>query len=192
MKLESMSKNIVSIMWAMATQNEGLARLLVYDTENPFDTSQYNTTDEIVAKGNNPKFYILQDGMYILPPPVTGSNLLKSQKIAPTPFDVDSLPEEDNSLIRIYYNQGQFNDNEVIAESELILDIICARNLWLINDNGISQIRPYEILGRIIDVLGKRSIGTTIKLDFQGFQHLYVNAKYDCIRLYADYMSVET
>jgi hypothetical protein len=112
-------------------------------------------------------------------------------KIFPYPFDTDAT-EVDGSFIRVYYNDGEFDSSEVIAESQLHIDIVVAKSLWLINDGQRSMIRPYEIMGRVIDMIGGRGLSTTIKLDVKGYQHLYVNTKFDCIRIYCEYFSVET
>ena len=174
MKMESMSKNIVKIMVELAN-NDGLARLLINNNSTPFATS--------VDKSK-----------------IITTNADES-KIFPYPFDVEAQTE-DGSFIRVYYNNGEFNSNEVIAESQLHIDIICARSLWLINSgnptpqkpngDGESQIRPYEIMGRVVDMVGKRGLSKTIKLKFDGWQHLYINTKFDAIRLYGNYMSVES
>ena len=54
-----------------------------------------------------------------------------------------------------------------------------------------SLIRPYEIMDRVVDLVGKRGIGD-VRLEIAGFQHLYINTKFDSIRLYCNYTSVET
>lgn len=166
MKLETMSKNIVGVMMTLA-KNEMLGRLLIHDINNPYDLS--------------------------LPKPDV-SNLVKpdssTAKIFPYPFDPEATTHN-GSFIRIYYNDGDFNSNETIAESQLHIDIIVSKDLWLINNGEESLIRPYDIAGRVVDLVGRRSINSTVKLKFTGYQHLYVNRKFDCIRLYAEYMSVE-
>jgi hypothetical protein len=166
MKLETMSKNIVGIMMTLA-KNEMLGRLLVHDIKNPYDLS--------------------------LPKPEMAS-LIKpdasTAKIFPYPFDPDATTM-DGSFIRVYYNDGDFNSNETIAESQLHIDIIVSKSLWLIDNGRESLIRPYDIAGRVVDLVGHRSINSTVKLNFTGYQHLYINTKFDCIRLYAQYMSVE-
>lgn len=164
-KMESMSKNIVDIMFQLI-KNEGLVRLLVNNESSP------------LAKD------VTIDKKKLINPSSVES------KILPYPFDVEATIS-DGAFIRVYYNDGNFNDNEVIAESQIHIDIICARSLWLINDNDKSLIRPYEIMGRVIDMIGKRSLNSTIKLKFEGYQHLYINTQFDAIRLYCNYMSVE-
>ena len=163
-------------MFALA-KNEMLARLLTHDVKYPYDLSLPKPTVEGLIKPDS-----------------------STAKIFPYPFDPDATTL-DGSFIRVYYNDGDFNENEVIAESHIHIDIIVSKTLWLINNNpnpinqpngGESLIRPYDIAGRVVDLVGRRSIGSTTKLRFQGYQHLYVNTKYDCIRLYAEYMSVET
>lgn len=167
MKMESMSKNIVNVMNELA-KNQGLAMLLVNDYSDPF----------------NAKYPAIDSRKLITPNASTS-------KIFPYPFDPEATTL-DGSFIRVYYNEGEFNSNEVIAESQLNIDIIVSKSLWLINDDNRSLIRPYEIMGRVMDTIGLRSNPNTIRLNFNGYQHLYVNTKFDCIRLYSDYFSVET
>jgi len=176
MKMESMSKNVVDIMFQL-TKNNGLIELLT---------------------NNDGSLPLLRDGT-ALSVKIESSDIrnklitpnASESKIFPYPFDSEAT-DTDGSFIRVYYNDGEFNDNEVIAESQLHIDIIVAKSLWLINDGERSMIRPYEIMGRVMDMVGKRSLNSTIKLKFEGYQHLYINSKFDSIRLYANYMSVET
>lgn len=161
-----MSKNIVNVMITLAN-NEMLGRLLVNDVENPYDLT--------------------------LPKPEMATLIRpdsSTAKIYPFPFDPEATTE-DGSFIRVYYNQGDFDSAEAISEAEIHIDIVCSKTLWLINNGDESLIRPYDIAGRVIDLVGKRSIGKLVKLNFTGYQHLYINTKFDCIRLYAQYMSVE-
>lgn len=166
MKLETMSKNIVNIMFSLA-RNPMLGKLLTHDVKNPYD--------------NNLAFPQVSD---LIKPDAS------TAKIFPYPFDPDATTM-DGSFIRVYYNDGDFNSNETIAESQLHIDIIVSKTLWLIDNGNESLIRPYDIAGRVVDLVGRRSINSTVKLNFTGYQHLYINTKFDCIRLYAQYMSVE-
>lgn len=166
-KMNTLSKNIIDIMQQLS-KNDGLARLLVYDDDNPFDPSLPSCNG---VKLINPKS--------------------DTCKIFPYPFDPDAT-DKDTSLIRVYYNRGEFNENETIQDMSLHIDIIVAKSLWLINNGRTSSIRPYEIMDRVIDMVGKKSLNSTIKLKFDGWQHLAVNTKFDAIRLYSDYFSVET
>lgn len=165
MKLVSLSKNIVDIMIQLSN-NDGLAMLLANNDDNPFSPT--------LPAVNKLKLLIPDS---------------PDAKIFPYPFDPEAQIE-DSSFIRAYYNNGDF-DGEIIAESQLHIDIIVAKSLWLINHDGRSLIRPYEIMGRITDILGSRSNNNTIRLKFTGWQHLAVNSKFDAIRLYCEYMSVE-
>lgn len=163
MKLESMSKNVINIMYDLASL-DGLAMLLLHNDKTPYKTA--------VTEAEK--------------------NGLLMTKIVPFPFDTEA-ETADGSFIRVYYNDGEFNTNETIAECNLHIDIIVAKSLWLINDNqGKGEIRPYSIMGRIVDRVGHRSVGSKTKVKFEGYQHLYVNTKFEAIRLYANYMSVES
>ena len=163
-KVNNLSKNIVDIMTALS-QNQGLAQLLVNNEQNPFQKQITNLKD--IARPS--------------------SDICR---IYPYPFDPEAQIE-DSSFIRVYYNQAEFNSNETIQEMDLHIDIIVAKNLWLINDNSRPLIRPYEIMDRVIDIVGKRSINNLISVKFDGWQHLAVNTKFDAIRLYSQYYSVE-
>jgi hypothetical protein len=167
MRLESLSKNIVKIMFELS-KNEGLNRLLTLNVDNPFDPNLSVVDGVKLINPNSPQYCI-----------------------KPYPFDVEAETAESSS-IRVYYNDGDFNENEVISETRLHIDIIVAKDLWLINNGTDSLIRPYEILSRVTDMVGKRSLNSTIKLKFDGFQHLAVNTKFDAIRLYSEYYTVET
>jgi len=164
-KINNLSKNVIDIMMVLK-ENQGLAELLANNTDNPFDSKL---------------------------PPIDKNKLINPKsdmcKIFPFPFDPEATIE-DASFLRVYYNQGEFNENETIQEISLHIDIIVAKSLWLINDGRRSLIRPYEIMDRVIDMVGKRSI-SPIRVKFDGWQHLAVNTKFDAIRLYSDYFSVE-
>lgn len=173
MKLHTMSKNIVNILNILAKRKE-LAKLLYFDVENPM-----MQPDDKLPKWNE-----------LIRP--NGSDA----RIFPFPFDPDGSTHEDGSFVRVYYNDGEFNSSESVAESTLIIDIIVSNNLWLINNvNALNKkeslIRPYEIAGRIIEAVGRSSVPPNIRLNFTGYKHHYVNTQFQCIRLYADYMSVE-
>ena len=167
MKLESMSKNIVGTMITLS-RNEMLRRLICVN-DNPYDLTKPIPEYQEVINPSSEK-----------------------ARIHPYAFNAENSEEEVGVFVRVYYNDGDFNENEVIAESQLHVDIICHKDLWLINNGRESIIRPYDIAGRVIDLVGRRSIGTHSKLKFTGYQHLYINRKFECIRLYAEYMSVET
>jgi hypothetical protein len=165
MKLESLSKNVVKVIQSLS-KNEGLARLLLHNVSNP----NYPTKPE---EFNN-------------------IARLSSEhcKIFPYPFDPEAQIE-DECFIRVYYNDAEFSSNETISETRLHIDIICAKSLWLINDGVEPMVRPYEVVSRVISMLGRNSMGNTMNLKFDGMQHLAVNTKFDAIRLYSEYFTVE-
>jgi hypothetical protein len=168
MKLETMSKNIVKLIQQLSL-NDGLAMLIANDVVDPFD----------------PNLPAVDKKNLFMP------NDFVNSRLYPLAFDPDATLN-DRTFVRVYYNQGQLDNTEVIAESQINIDIIVAKSLWLIHDiNGNPVVRPYEIMGRIIDLLGSRSANTSIKLQFDGFQQLAVNGKFECVRLYANYFSVE-
>lgn len=173
MKLHTMSKNVVDIMIKLGS-NEMLSRILSNDVIDPY------------RKNADDTFYFKAPLLAELVKPDSST-----AKIFPYPFDPDAITAS-GTFIRVYYNDGEFNENETIAESALHIDIITSKDLWLIrNDRNESLIRPYDIMGRVIELVGRNSVGTGAKLKFSGYQHMYINTKFDCIRLYAEYMSVE-
>jgi hypothetical protein len=167
MKIDTMSRNIVRIL-KLLSKNDMLVRLIANNQDNPLSHPVTLQTKDLI----NPR--------------------ADDAKFLPFPFDVEAQTE-DGSFVRIYYNQGEFNEGETISEAQLNIDIIVAKSLWLIYDDTKKEslIRPYEIMERIVDLLGRKGIGD-IRLEIDGYQHLYINTKFDCIRLYCQYTSLET
>lgn len=181
MQLHRMSANIVDILKILSA-NPALGKLLYNDKDCPFNES-LPAIDKILGIGK---------GKLVDP-----SDIIKSN-ISPVPFNPEAYPS-DRSFLRVYYNNGDFSPNEVISESQLHIDIVVANTLWLINDSvdgvkskGVSKIRPYEIMDRVIDLVGKNSLNSSVKLKINGWNHLYINNRFNSIRLYAEYMSVES
>lgn len=168
MKVDTMSRNVVRVM-KLLSNNQGIARLLLNNQDNPLSLE---VTEQAMRGMLNPK--------------------ADDPKILPFPFDVDA-ETKDGSFIRVYYNQSDFNENATISEATMHIDIIVAKSLWLIHDDlrNESLIRPYELLDRVIDMVGPKGTGD-VRLDIEWCQHLYINTKFDSIRLYCKYMSVET
>ena len=169
MKMESMSKNIVAIITELQ-KVQVLMRLTLNDVNDPYQMAVSQIQINEASDPKNP-----------------------NARILPYPFDPEATID-DGSFIRAYYNNGDFDDSEVIAESNIFIDIIVAKSLWLIHDSNLneSRIRPYEMMGHIINKVGKRSLGSTIRLKINGYQHMSVNTKFECIRLYCEYYSVES
>lgn len=163
MKIDTLSNTIVRVMTAIS-QNEGIRRMLIHDVSDPFNTSLPDVDASILINPAHEKC-----------------------RIKPYPFDTDAQIAN-GSFIRVYYNDGRFDTSETILETTLHIDIVVAKELWLIKGG---KMRPYEIMDRIIDMIGSRAVGTNIKLNIDGFAHMAVNTKFDAIRLYSEYMSVE-
>lgn len=177
-KMNYLSDNIIKIMNELS-KDEGLVKLLLNNEDCPIQTDLPN---EFVLSGStNDKKY---------------RKIIKPNddfcRISPIPFTPEAITD-DNSFIRVYYNIGEFDGSEVINELQLNIDIVVAKSLWLIHDKdrNKSQIRPYEIMARIVDRIGKRSGNPLIQVDFNGFQHLSVNTKFDAIRLYSEYFNIK-
>lgn len=172
MKINTMSSNIINIMESLS-YNNSLVNLLIIDKN---EANFHSKVDR--PKGFNDNSQIINQSD-------------KFCRITPTPFNPNA-EVENKSMIRIYYNQGEF-DSEIISESTLHVDIIVAKKLWLIYDSSIKKgfIRPYAIMEAVIDTVGRKSGNPLVTVNFTGYQHLAVNTKFDAIRLYADYFKPE-
>lgn len=172
MKIQTLSTNVIDIMQSLSN-HERLANLLVIDKDE----------GNFAEKSDRPKGF------------VDNSQLFRQNdkfcRISPTPFNPNA-EESDKSMIRVYYNQAEF-DAEIISESTLHIDIIVAKNLWLAYDTftNSSIVRPYAMIDAIMDSVGRRSLNPLVSVKFTGWQHLAVNTRFDAIRLYADYFRPE-
>lgn len=161
--LHNMSHNVVDIMQALA-QNTGIRTLLYIDEEEPFDASY---------KEDVPK------------PQEILSTKSDKRRIYPVSFNT-SAQVDARTEIRVYYNIGRFDKSGKHIDYNMHIDIICAKDLWLIRDSikRKSLIRPYEIMSRIIDSTGRHNVNN---LNLGGpvqFQMLSVNEQFDAIRIY--------
>ena len=133
-----MSNNVVDVMKALA-DNYSIRALLYIDEDNPLDKEHREDVPNSleIIKQNSDK-----------------------GRISPVSFNMNAQVA-DRTEIRVYYNIGQFSTEGRHIDYNMHIDIICAKNLWLIKDAlGNSKIRPYEIMSRIFDVLVK---GISIK-----------------------------
>lgn len=160
--LGQMSNNVVDVMKALAG-NKGIRALLYIDDDNPLDKEHRDSIpDDIeIIRGHGDK-----------------------KRISPVSFDMNAQLD-DRTEIRVYYNIGRFSKEGRHVDYNMHIDIICAKNLWLITDAlGNSKIRPYEIMSRIFDVVGQNNINNlNIGRPVQ-FQMLSVNERFDAIRIY--------
>lgn len=157
-----MSNNVVELMSAIAT-NKGIRRLLYINESDPFN-ARYDrrvpTRDEIL------------------------SNTSKYGRIKPVSFNTEATTE-DRTEIRVYYNIGRIDGSGKQVDANLHIDIICAKDLWLIEDAiGRSKIRPYEILSRVSDEIGAKNRNDIKIGTMSQFQMLSVNEQFDAIRVY--------
>ena len=157
-----MSNNVVDVMKALA-DNYGIRALLYIDEDNPLDKEHKEDVPSNleILKPNSDK-----------------------NRITPVSFNMKAqIP--DRTEIRVYYNIGRFSTEGRHIDYNMHIDIICAKNLWLITDTlGNSKIRPYEIMSRIFDVVGQRNINQINIGKPVQFQMLSVNERFDAIRIY--------
>jgi len=143
--------------------------------------------DEILTNQNICKYLYYDDKNPLGRSTIADTSGLLLTKIYPYPFSSAIIDE--CTQLRIYYPDGEFDSTGVIEQSLVLFDIICHKNLWLINDGTNSLIRPYEIMKELANLF-KPSLGTVGKLKFKRFNHLFVNDKFDCIRLMAEMMTI--
>lgn len=167
--LNMMSNNVVDVMKALA-QNTGIRTLLSVDEGTPFNPehkSEVTGARDIITPNH------------------------ELQRISPVSFDMDAQLD-DRTEIRVYYNIGRFDTSGKWVDYNMHIDIICAKNLWMISDHvkKRSLIRPYEIMSRIFDSLGQHNynninIGKPVQ-----FQMLSVNERFDSIRIFYNTVDV--
>lgn len=157
-----MSNNVVDVMKALA-DNYGIRALLYIDDDNPLDKEHKEDVPSNleILKQNSDK-----------------------NRISPVSFNMNAQID-DRTEIRVYYNIGRFSTEGRHIDYNMHIDIVCAKNLWMITDTlGNSKIRPYEIMSRIFDVVGQRNINQINIGKPVQFQMLSVNERFDAIRIY--------
>lgn len=161
--LHSMSSNVVDIMQVLS-QNMGIRTLLYINDAMPFHPKHQDkipTPTELMSPKSN------------------------KRRIYPVSFNMNAQLD-DRTEIRVYYNVGRFDSSGKHIDYNMHIDIICAKDLWLIQDHvkQKSLIRPYEIMSRIVDSTGKHNYnGINLGAPVQ-FQMLSVNEKFDALRIY--------
>lgn len=159
MRLNLLSPNLVLILQEIV-KYQNICKLLYYNTSTPLSSA------DLTLPANN----------------------LILTKIFPYPFNINVVTE-DCSQIHVYVPSGDFEDNRVIENINICFDIIVAKNLWLINNNGESLIRPYEIMKELINIFNK-SVSTVGRIYFKRFIHISVNDNFDCVRLIGEMMTL--
>lgn len=161
--LSNMSNNVVDIMKWIA-EDEGIRTLLSVHDKRPFKSDfkhKVLSLEEIMST---------EEGR---------------GKILAHSFNVEAK-KKDDVQIRVYYNIGRFDGSGAIMDANLHIDIFCAKSLWMIEDEVKHKtlIRPYEIMSRILDNVGRKNIrNIPIGLP-QQFQLLSVNEYFDAIRIF--------
>ena len=125
----------------------------------------------------------------------------RDAKILPYPFNPDTKIQE-SSTIRAFFPTGKFDNGKpqsVWLNTDLIVDIIVAKNLWLmIDEDNKDVVRPYRLMSEIAHDLTDRNMSkesdlfkTVGPLNLSGFDHLSINAEYEAIRLSFSFDSIE-
>lgn len=115
------------------------------------------------------------------------ANSLKLTKVYPC--RINTAITDECTQLRIYYPGAKLNAVGATEDIWVSFDILCHINLWLINDGTNSLIRPYEIMKELTNLFDQ-SLSTVGKLVFKEFNQIFVNDKFDCIRLMAKMMTI--
>lgn len=156
MKLEYLSSNLINILLEIL-QHQDICKYIHYNQSNPLQQSDLSLPAVFLLKNDDET----------------------KKRVFPYPFN-PSITIEDQTQLRIYYPSLEFKNGQVVEDGMVLFDIICSKNLWLI-DGGL--IRPYEIMKLIVNNFHDKSIDTVGKLQFKRFNHIFVNDKFDCLRL---------
>lgn len=178
--IDRMSSNVILVMEALA-RNESIFKLLYFKDSSPFKHDIQNPILQEDVKARN--VFVNGD--------IKKINSVNN-KITPLPFNPEAQ-ENDEVFIRIYYNQGSIGSNEIIHSAQMHIDIICAKSLWLVDDEvrRIPLVRPYALMSRVMELVGNKNDNNEVKVgNFVGFQHLSVNNKFECIRMYYNTMQL--
>ena len=154
MRLKQLSPTLITIMDEIL-KNENLCKLLQYGNKgNPFAE-----------------------------PDITNKDSLIMSKIFPFPFD-NQVTTEEGIQLRIYYFDRGITANNTVTNVIIHFDIVCSksRDTWLMND-GEMKFKPDEIVSEITDHFSDKIIKNIGKLNFQRGYNVYVNDKFDIIRL---------
>lgn len=156
-KLNQLSPILVKVIGELI-KNQNICKYLYYNEDNPLEQSDLSLPmHDLVVVGN------------------------KNRKIFPYPFN-PNVSTDNCSQIRLFYDKGEFK-GRTLEFNGLFIDIIVAKDLWLIRDVDSICIRPYEILSEIVSMFHDKDFGIGTKINFQDFGHVFVNDHFDCIRV---------
>ncbi len=116
-------------------------------------------------------------------------NNLVLSKIFPTPF-FESVQEIESAQLRVFFNAGHIQNRKILGSS-VVFQVVVPNDWWLIRKEDNKQaIRPYEILGEIVNQFEDKSIQTVGVLRFINFRYGYVNEHVTAYELVADMMTL--
>jgi len=141
-------------------KNEKICKMVNYNVKNPFSEPSFKHSD------------------------------LMLKKIFPFPFNL-SVDIDEGTQVRVYYSDVLFKNNQVIEDTRIIFDVICSKSvdIWTIND-GEMKIRPYEIIKEIVNQFNNKSIKTLGEVRFKTTKQVYINDRFDSVRLFADIYTI--
>jgi len=137
--------------------------------------------EELLKNRNLCKYLVYNTSNPLSGANITNTKTLLFKQLFPYPF-YPLANQEDGSQLHVYYPSGKI-ENKVIGDTQIYFDIVVAKGIWLINDGTNAQIRPYMIMKEIINILDDKSLLTVGSLHFSDFRHIFINDKFDCLRL---------
>jgi hypothetical protein len=151
-----LSNNIITIINEML-KNQILVNYIGHDGDNP--ESQNIQPKSIAPKGSN-------------------------ERILPYPFDTN-FKGTVRSQVHIYYPNLSFENNGYANKTVVFFDVMVHKNIWLVTDNNRKLIRPYQIVGHIIETFKDKHINNLGKLHFLEGNHVVANEEFEGFRLIA-------
>lgn len=144
-RVELLSDNNVLLL-EEAFKNQNLMKLIYYGQRNPLDQADvtFSQMFDIDNKGN---------------------------KLSPIPYS-NTVPMEQGCELRIWFPIGLLK-NRAYANTDIVFQFIYHNEVALINIDGKSKMRHYEVLSEIINTFDSRTIGTLGALSFEGQQFRY-------------------
>lgn len=167
-KLDNLSKSVIVLMNKIS-KNRDIMQLLLKNSDTPF---REPATDEEIKQAKNPLDVV-------------------HGKILPFPFSPTASTKE-QTTIRVFFPTGTLDSSSVWSNSDVVIDIVVARGLWLIkNERNEYEVRPYRIMSELVTDLSNEVIHPMGLLKVSGFEHLSVNQEFDALRLFINFDSIE-
>lgn len=109
-------------------------------------------------------------------------------KFFPTPVDYQ-VTTETHSEVRVFFPQGEVKNKKIMGNI-VVFQILVHKDLWLMKEGLNKKIRPYEIMGEIVEVFENKSHAKVGVLHFTDYKFIRVNKDFSGYELIADMMTI--